>query len=352
MKVLVIGGTGYIGGHAVESLVRRGHLVSVFARGVTLPRLPEGVSLIKGDRHTPQDLDRARASEFDAVIDINAYTREETQAAINAFDGTVSRFVHLSTVSVYQLGDRMPLFESDSLVTDPGQNYAYNKAECERALRWAHAKSGFPFVSIRPPAVFGPRDDKSRENYYLKRISAGDPIIVPDSGAVPIYSVFVKDLAEVMATALSAEGVGGRAFNVSQSEVVSINEHISNIARLHGAQADTAHIPSRLLERLGFNLAQFPYYSADRIVLCDTSAARFALDFTPTPYLRALRETVEYFLERGPENHKSIEDRFPPAAPRSRERDLIERYRAEERALEDRLTDRWLNEAMPDLGDE
>jgi nucleoside-diphosphate-sugar epimerase len=352
MKVLVIGGTGYIGGYVVESLVRRGHHASVFSRGLTRAHLPEGVSLIKGDRHNPEDLARARSEEFDAVIDINAYTREETQTVIKHFDGAVSRFVHLSTVAVYQLEGRMPLVESDPLVTDPAHSYAYNKAECERALRWAHAKSGFPFVSIRPPAIFGPRDDKSRENYYIKRIVSGDPVIVPDSGAVPIFAVFVKDLADVMASAVSVEGVGGCAFNVAQSEIVSVNGHIAHIARLLDAEADTAHIPSRLLERLGFNLQQFPYYSGDRIILCDTGAARSAFDFTPTPYLRALRETVEYFLERGPESRRSIEDRFSPSVPRSRERELIARYRSEVRSLEDRLTDRWLNESMPDISDE
>ncbi|HWP42793.1 MAG TPA: NAD-dependent epimerase/dehydratase family protein [Blastocatellia bacterium] len=352
MKVLVIGGTGYIGGHAVESLVRRGHQVSVFARGLTRPHLPEGISFIKGDRHNPEDLARARSESFDAVMDINPYTREETQTAINLFDGSISRFVHLSTAAVYQIADRMPLVESDPLVTDPSQNYAYNKAECERALRWAHAKSGFPFVSIRPMAVFGPRDDKSRENYYIKRIAAGDPVIVPDSGAVPIYAVYVKDLAEAMAEALSAERVEGCAFNIAQSEIIALNDHISHIARLLEAEADVAHIPSRLLERLGFNLLQFPYYSGDKILLCDTGAARSALGFVPTPYLRALRETVEYFLERGPEHQKSIDDHFPPGVPRERERELIERYRSEVRALEDRLTDRWLGESMPDIGDQ
>jgi nucleoside-diphosphate-sugar epimerase len=352
MKVLVIGGTGYIGGHTVESLVRRGHLVSVFARGLTRSRPTEGVSLIRGDRHNPQDLARLRSERFDAVIDINAYTREETQAVINAFDGAVSRFVHLSSVAVYQLGGRMPLVESDPLVTDPAQHYAYNKAECERALRWAHAKSGFPFVSIRPPAVFGPRDDKSRENYYIKRLVSGDTIIVPGSGAAPIHAVYVKDLAEAMVDALSAEGVSGCAFHVIQSEVVSVNDHISHIARLLGTKADIAHVPSRLLERLGFNLLQFPYYSEERIILCDTTAARNALGFSPTPYLRAVEETVAYFVERGPESQRSIEDRFPPAVPRLREHELIERYRFEVRALEDRLTDRWLSEAMPDISEE
>ena len=349
MKVLVIGGTGYIGSHTVEELRRRGHYVSAFARGHTRSQSPEKVELIKGDRHNPSDLEQLRSHGFEAVIDINAYTREETLAAIRTFDGLVSRFVHLSTLSVYQLSSEMPLVESDPIVTDPSASYAYNKAECERALRWANTKSGFPFVSIRPGVVFGPRDDKSRENYYLKRLIENDSIIVPDTGALPIPSVYVKDLASVMADALSAPNVSGSAYHVLQSELVTIDNHISNIARLVGAQASVTHIPSRLLERLGFNLSQFPFYSGGKLITCDTRAAQRDLGLTPTPYARALRETVDYFLEYGPEDHPSIEDRYPPVMPRSRERALVERYRLAIRDLEDGLTDQWLTEAMPEL---
>jgi nucleoside-diphosphate-sugar epimerase len=352
MKVLVIGGTGYIGSHAVETAVERGHLVSVFARGLTRSRLPDGVSLIKGDRHNADDLARARELGFDAVIDINAYTREETQKVINTFDGSLTRFVHLSSVSVYPISSTMPLEEDCPLVTDPNDSYAYNKAECERALRWASAKSGFPFVSVRPAVVFGPRDDKSRENYYLKRMIAGDPIIVPDSGSVPIFAIYVKDLAALLADALTAEEAVGRAYHVTQSEVVSLNHHIAGVARLAGCEPQVIHVPSRLLERLGFNLVQFPYYCGDTLVICDTSAARRDLGFEPTPYSKALGETVEYFLERGPEGLKSIEDRFPPVMPRGREREMAARYQAALLELEDRLTDNWLNEAMPDISDE
>lgn len=349
MKVLVIGGTGYIGHHTVEELVRRDHTVTVFARGETRIRLPQDVSLIRGDRHNAEDLTRARQERFDAVIDINAYTREETQSAINAFDGFLSRFVHLSTLAVNQRTSGMPLVEDDPLVTDPTSGYPYDKAECERALRWAFAKNGFPFVSIRPPVVFGPRDRISRENYYLKRIVAGDPIIVPDGGAVPICAVFVKDLALMLATALEAEGVSGAAYHISQRQLVSLNDHIANIAREAGSQADVTHIPSRLLERLGFNLYQFPYYGGDNLVVCDTSAAERDLGFAPTAYKRALAETIDYFLESGPENRPSIEDRFPPVMPRPRELALVEKYRARLRDLENGLTDEWLGEAMPEM---
>jgi nucleoside-diphosphate-sugar epimerase len=332
--------------------VRRDHTVAVFARGQARTKLPQGVSLIKGDRRDAEDLARARRENFDAVIDINAYTREETQSAINAFDGFVSRFVHLSTLAVNQKTSGMPLIEDDPLVTDPATGYAYDKAECERALRWAYAKNSFPYVSIRPPAVFGPHDRKSRVNYYLKRIIAGDTVIVPDSGAVPIFAVYVKDLAAVLADAIDAEGVAGAAYHISQREAVSINRHIQDIAQTASVEADVAHIPSRLLERLGFNLYQFPYYCGDKLILYNTSAAARDLGFAPTPYPGALAETIEYFLERGPESQPSIEDAFPPVMPRSRERALVERFRARLGELEDRLTDEWLAEALPPLSDE
>lgn len=352
MNVLVIGGTGYIGSHTVEELSRQGHRVSVFARGSHYASLPEGVRFIKGDRHNPEDIARLRAFGFEAVIDINAYAREETQAVIDLFGNTLHRFVHLSTISVYLLSTQMPLIEDSPLVTDPTSHYGYNKAECERALRWAHTKSGFPFVAIRPPAVFGPGDDKSRENYYLKRLIAGDPVIVADSGASPIFAVYVKDLASAIVNAITMEGIAGQAFNLAQAESVSLNDHITSIARLARTDAHTVSIPSRLLERLGFNLQRFPYYSGGTLIVIDTTSARDALRFRPTPYQRAIKETIEWFLERGPDSQKSIEDRFPPLIPRWRERSLASRYQSETRLLEDRLTDEWLNESMPRIGDE
>ncbi|HJQ26162.1 MAG TPA: NAD-dependent epimerase/dehydratase family protein [Blastocatellia bacterium] len=347
MNVLVIGGTGYIGTHAVEELLRRGHEVTVFARGETVARLPAETRFIQGDRHQPADLAALRTARFDAVVDINAYTREETQAAINTFDERVTRFVHLSSLSACQYVPAQPFNESSPLVTDPSFTYGYNKAECERALRWAHARNGFPFVSLRPPAVIGPRDHQSRENYFLKRMVAGHPVIVAGSGATPIWVVYVKDLAATLANALTATDVEGGAYAIAQAEPVSINDHIAAIAAIAGVEADVEHIPARLLERLGFNLQHFPYFSGDAILTVDASAARDGLGFKPTPYQQALKETVHDLLDRGPERCPSIEDRYPPLMPRAREGLLVARYRAARRDLEDRLTDEWLNEALP-----
>jgi nucleoside-diphosphate-sugar epimerase len=231
----------------------------------------------------------------------------------------------------------LPLRESDPLVSDPSLGYGYEKAECERALNQAHAKTDFPFVSIRPVVIFGPRDRISRENYYLKRLIAGDTIVLPDGGYLPVFGVFARDVADAVAGAIVSETAPGRAYHLMMRERLTLARHVENIAALAGRDAETAAIPSRLLRRAGFNLSWFPYYSGDSPIDLDTAAAARDLGWRPTPYAEALESTVRFFLDRGPESLPSIEDRFPPVMPRARQTRFARAYLAREAALEDAL---------------
>jgi nucleoside-diphosphate-sugar epimerase len=337
MRTLVIGGTGYLGSHIVERLHVRGFEVTVFARGRTRALLPDAVQVVSGDRHSREDLRRAARLQFDAVVDVAAYRRDETQLLVDVFDGRIARFVHISTVSVNRFSSGLPLRESDPLVSDPSVGYGYEKAECERALNQAHAKSDFPFVSIRPVVIFGPRDRISRENYYLKRLLSGDTIILPDGGYFPVFGVFARDVADAVAGAIVSDTAPGRAYHLMLRERLSVAQHVANIAALAGRDAETAAVPSRLLRRVGFNMAWFPYYSGDTAIDLDTSAAERDLEWRPTPYAETLEATVHYFLDRDPESLPSIEDRFPPVMPRARQtsfaRMFLERTTALELAL-------------------
>jgi nucleoside-diphosphate-sugar epimerase len=338
MRVLVIGGSGYIGGHIAERLRSRGFDVTIFARGRT--HLPFGgaVSVVTGDRRHPGELRRAADTGFDAVVDVCAYRREETQAAVDAFDGRVARFVHISTVSANRMTSGFPLRENDPLVIDPAAGYGYEKAECERALNQAHAKSDFPFVTIRPTVVFGPRDRISRENHYVKRILAGDAILLPDGGLTPAFGVYVLDVADAVAGAIVSEPAAGRAYHLVMRDRVKLADHVANIAAIVGRPAEVVGVPSRLLERVGFNLASFPYYAGDQTELAfDTSAAEGDLGWKPTPYAETLETTVRWFLDHEPESLPSIEDRFPPVMPRALQSDFARRYRDHVAALEDRV---------------
>ena len=341
MKTLVIGGTGYIGGHVAERLRGRGFEVTVFARGHTHAEIHPSIEVVHGDRNDPDALKRLSRRAFDAVVDVCAYTRKETQTAVDAFDGWVSRFVHISTVSVNRMTSGFPLRESDPLVTDPARGYGYEKAECERALHQAHAKNDFPFVSIRPTVVFGPRDRISRENHYIKRLLSGDVILLPDGGLTLVSGVYVVDLADAVAAAIVSETAAGRAYHLAMRERVSLAQHVERIAELVGREAETVAIPSRLLERVGFDLNWFPYFAGTRTEISfDTAAAERDLEFRPTPYARALEETVRWFLDQGPESLPAIEDRFPPVMPRSIQSEFARTYRDRATALEDEIAAR------------
>jgi nucleoside-diphosphate-sugar epimerase len=338
MRTLVIGGTGYVGGHVAERLRGRGFDVTVFARGRTHADLHPSIEVVHGDRNDPEELRGLARRGFDAVVDVCAYRRRETQTAVDAFDGRVSRFVHISTVSVNRMTSGFPLRESDPLVTDPARGYGYEKAECERALHQAHAKNDFPFVSIRPTVIFGPRDRISRENHYIKRLLSGDAILLPDGGLTLVWGVYVVDLADAVAAAIVSETAAGNAYHLAMRDRVSLARHVERIAGLVGREAETVSIPSALLERVGFDLNWFPYYAGTQTEISfDTTAAERDLDFRPTPYARALEETVRWFLDQGPESLPAIEDRFPPVMPRSVQSEFARAYRDRVAALEDEI---------------
>lgn len=339
MRVLVIGGTGYIGGHIAGRLRTCGFDVTVFSRGRTEPPELTGIEVIHGDRHVPEDLKAAARLGFDAVVDGCAYRRQETQAVIDAFSGRISRFVHISSVSANRLTSGFPLSENDPLVTDPSKGYGYEKAECERALHQAHAKSDFPYVSIRPVVVFGPRDRISRENYYLKRLLAGDTIILPDGGRTLACGVFVQDVADAVAGAIVSETASGHAYHLMMRERITLAEHVASLARAVDRDPEIIEIPSHLLERVGFNLFWFPYFTGGVNLDLNTSAAVRDLNFRPTPYPQALDATVSWFLEHTPESLPSIEDRFPPILGRTAQSEFARKYQSRIEALEAALVE-------------
>ncbi len=335
MRTLVIGGTGYLGSHVAERLDICGFEVTVLARGRTDCSLRRSIEVVVGDRHDGHDLRRLARQDFDAVVDINAYRREETEAAIAAFDGHTQRFVHISTLSVLAGCHDYPLREDAPLATDPAFGYAYDKAECERALRQAHARADFPFVVLRPGAVFGPRDRLSRENYFLKRLLAGEPIVLPDGGPGPVPAIFVRDVAEAVAAAIVSEDSCGVSYNLLMPERVRLSRHVRVIARCAGVEADIVSVPRSVLGAAGMNVALFPYdLGEDTDFAVDVGPMLHELGLRTTPYEDAIDETVRWFLERGPESLPAFEDRFPPVLPRRAVADLANEWRRRAGELE------------------
>jgi uncharacterized protein YbjT (DUF2867 family) len=215
MKVLVIGGTRFLGRHLVEALLARHHEITLFNRGRTAPGLFADVEEIHGDREL--DLERLAGRRWDAVIDTCGYLPRVVRAACEALHGAVERYVFVSSISVYarfdaaQLDEDAPLAAlDDPLVEDVAAHYGALKAACEREVQ---AAFGANALLVRPGLIVGPFDPTGRFTYWPQRLAAGGEILAPGQPGDPVQFIDVRDLAEWIVRALT-RGPGG-AYNAT-----------------------------------------------------------------------------------------------------------------------------------------
>jgi 2'-hydroxyisoflavone reductase len=217
MKLLVIGGTRFLGRHLVDAALAAGHAVTVFNRGRSgLP--PAGVELRTGDRRASlAALDDGR---WDAVVDTCGYLPAEVAAMARALAGRVGAYAFVSSVSVYA-GHATPNDEDAprGVIDDPatevvdGRSYGPLKALCEDALCEALPAQA---LVLRPGLIVGPHDPTQRFTYWparLARARDGEAVLAPGAASAPIQCIDARDLAAFVLRAL-ADGRRG-AFNLT-----------------------------------------------------------------------------------------------------------------------------------------
>lgn len=297
MKVLLIGGTGYIGRLLVSRLQSEGHYVCAF--GLPTGLTPLGADVILGDRDDIAALKSVARYDFDAVVDLAAYLGEQTKMAIQIFEGKIGRFIHLGTVAAYSHSPREFASESD-LVRQQGGGCTYGgqKALCEEVLEEAYNKTGFPYVILRASPIHGPADPVSRENYFVKRMAAGRSILHPGPLDGRVLLLFAADLVEAVANSLTSAQVIGKAYHLCHADCPTVAEHIGNIASYMQIDAIVQEIDLDDIVEWGFSIWAFPYAFAPYVNL-DISLARADLSFSPTPYQVALEETLRGLAEIG-----------------------------------------------------
>ena len=210
MRVLVVGGTRFVGKHLVDELVARGHDVALFNRGRTRPAVFDNVAVygalerIVGDRNA--DLSALSGREWDVVIDTCAYVPRQVHALLNVIDGCAALYTLISTVSVYAdpqapgtTEDAALLPPPSHLSTDPGPQqrdpttYGALKAMCEEAARARLDEERC--LIIRPGFVVGPEDYTWRFPYWVDRIAGGGEVLAPAPQTNPLQVLDARDLA-------------------------------------------------------------------------------------------------------------------------------------------------------------
>jgi len=196
MRLLFVGGTSFVGRHAVEQAVEQGHAVTVFHRGRTnRGLLGDRIEHRFGDRATGDYSSIDGAETWDAVIDVSAYVPRHVHQLADVLAARCGHYVHVSSVSAYD-PSQATVEEDSPLHADPpgasedtSLHYGPLKAACERA-----ATTRFPSVAIvRPAYVCGPHDPEDSFTYWVRRMGDGGDVVVRDTAA-PMQIIDVRDL--------------------------------------------------------------------------------------------------------------------------------------------------------------
>jgi 2'-hydroxyisoflavone reductase len=304
MRILVIGGTLFIGKHLTTALLAAGHDVTILHRNADTT-LPPGTRGLVADRNDPEAVRAALAGErFDAVFD-NVYDFERGTtggqvAATARACGDVQRYVFMSSVAAY--GDGLDHDENDPLAPpDHPDLYARNKAESERAL---FRLKDVPVVTLRPPFVYGPGNPFYREAFFWDRLQDGRRIIMPDDGSRLMQFVYVKDIVWCCLRILETPDAVGKAFNVADREAVSQFETVKAIARAAHREPRIAFVPrSRALAAGGHPMGPklyFAFYYDLPPITMRINRAQSILHFEPTNFAAGLQESYDWRLRHNP----------------------------------------------------
>ncbi|PMB24223.1 NAD-dependent epimerase/dehydratase family protein [Fischerella thermalis] len=216
MRILIVGGTRFIGVYLTQLLVQQGHEVVLFNRG-NRPLPVEGVGQITGDRTDATQLKEKLSKEnFDAIFDNNGRELTDTQPLAEIFQDRVQNFIYMSSAGVYLKSDQMPHIEGD--VVDPKSRHK-GKHETEAYLR----QQGIPFTSIRPTYIYGPKNYNDLEAWFFDRIVRDRPIPIPGNGLHITQLGHVKDLATAMTKVLGNSQALRQIYNVSGDRFVTFD---------------------------------------------------------------------------------------------------------------------------------
>ncbi|HEX5949765.1 MAG TPA: NAD-dependent epimerase/dehydratase family protein [Actinomycetota bacterium] len=296
MRLLLIGGTEFVGRHVLEQAVAAGHEVTVFHRGVTEPPdLPE-VEHLHGDRDG--DLDALRGRRWDAAVDVCGYAPRVVRLSADALAGAVDRYCFISTESVYA-EPLPPLVTEDSplatLAAAEGTWAWYGplKVLCERVVRVVF---GDRALVVRPGYVVGPHDSTDRFTSWVRRSSLGDTMLAPGDGEDPIQFVDARDLGSFVVTALGEEASG--AFN-ADGPPIAFAALLETCARVAGVATQIVWVPEHEVRERHLG-ELFPMWDGDEAggVVMDASRAR-AAGLVNRPAEETIADTLAWDRQRG-----------------------------------------------------
>jgi 2'-hydroxyisoflavone reductase len=210
MRILLLGGTVFLGYHLVQAALKAGHEVTIFTRGQTNPELFPDVEKLQGDRDG--NLASLEGKKWDAVIDTSGYVPRIVRDSAKLLADSAQHYTFISSVSVYKDLSQPGVSEGSSVgeledksTEEVRKYYGELKALCEQAI-----EDEFPgrALNIRPGLIVGPQDSTDRFTYWPTRIQKGGNVLAPGDPDARIQIIDVRDLAEWVIQMVEARQIG------------------------------------------------------------------------------------------------------------------------------------------------
>jgi len=235
VRILIIGGTRFVGRHLVEAALARSHEVTLFNRGKSNPDLFPQVETIIGDR--AKDMDKLKGRVWDAVIDVVGYLPRLVRLSAESLEATIGRYVFISTISVYENFRKIGIDESDPVakVQDEtveevtGETYGPLKALCEQTVQDVYGERA---LVVRPGLVVGPHDPTDRFTYWPVRVGRGGEVLAPQKPEARIQIIDARDLAEFVLKSIEENASGiynatGPDYELTIGRLLEVSKQVS-----------------------------------------------------------------------------------------------------------------------------
>ncbi|RBM21830.1 hypothetical protein DI005_08595 [Prauserella sp. PE36] len=254
MRTLVLGGSSFVGGRLVRKLLENGDEVTTLNRGRS-GNSRAGVHQLIADR---RDVDSMKAAlsgtEWDAVYDVSGYIMatdaENFRALVDLVDGTVGRYVFVSSVMAYEQSGVFPWTEDFAQRDEPPTTYGGFKVFAENLLLDRYRTTGLPATVARPAAIYGPENNIfDMESAMFIRLRRGLPILLPHGGLVTGSFGYVDDFVAALTTMAYHEAAVGEIFNVTGSGVTAL-AYVQTLADIVGAEPRVVPLPDETVESL------------------------------------------------------------------------------------------------------
>ncbi|MGG4441951.1 NAD-dependent epimerase/dehydratase family protein [Brevibacillus fortis] len=318
MKILLLGGTRFIGPHAVKRLADAGHEVAVFNRGITpgAASLPQGVVSITGDRARLGDYRKAfRSFAPDVVVDLFAYTEADARLLMETFQDMAGRVVAISSCDVYQAFGRVNKIESGPITTEPLTEQSklcekrypfrghrpdreyYDKVLVEQVVM---GQQSLPGTILRLPMVYGPHDYQHRVYPYLQQMRDGRPFILIEEGFASWRWArgYVEDIAHAICLVATDDRAKNQIYHVAEEQCFSMREWIERIGSVYGWDGKVITAPAAELPT-----EWVPQLETKQHIQLDTAKIRRELGYTEqTAAEESMRRTLAWELDHPPEN--------------------------------------------------